>query len=136
MLTVDEYFSQHAADAAPGELTDQFRQNAEDLLPRVIGLLNELGVTDPQQRSGWRPAATNAATANAASHSKHMTGNAIDVSDNDNSLDDQVSGYDTDNGGNSLLEKYGLYREAPQSTDTWIHLQNEPPGSHKRTFFP
>jgi len=128
MLTLEAYFGQHAADAAPGELLPEYQDNAADLLPRVTALLAELGITSPVQRSGWRPAATNAATANAAAKSKHMTGNAVDVADNDGSINAAVT--------DAMLEAHGLWRESPAACPTWCHMQNLPPHSGKRTYFP
>src|SRR3990167_3806030 len=35
-----------------------------------------------------------------------------------------------------VLERFELYREAPEKTSGWCHLQSVPPGSGKRTFYP
>ena len=125
-----EYFSQHASDAEPGELTDEYRDNAADLLPRVDALFDDLGIPQEKriQASGWRPKATNAATSNAAAHSNHMTGNAIDCQDRGNTIEAMID--------DDLLTLHGLYRESPDSTRGWVHLQNCPPKSGRRTFQP
>lgn len=72
-----------------------------------------------------------------ASTSSHKDGRGGDIYDPLNELDDWLSKFDT-NGGkhNSMLEKYGLYREHPSKTDTWCHLTDRPPGSGNRTFMP
>lgn len=126
MFTVDDYLSQHAADAEPGECTDTIRDNAMDLLPRVQALLQDFG-EDRGLRSGWRPASFNA-RAGGAVHSKHMTGQAVDLDDNDGSLDAWLT--------DAMLEKHGLAREAPQATESWCHLQSVLPPSGHRTFLP
>jgi len=36
----------------------------------------------------------------------------------------------------AILERFELYREAPEKTSGWCHLQSVPPGSGKRTFYP
>jgi hypothetical protein len=126
-LNLTNYFLQHQHDAIPGELTDEIQTNAADLLPRVLALLAEFGDARGL-RSGWRPAAVNAATPGAAAHSRHMTGQAVDVDDDDNALDAWIT--------DTKLEQYGLAREHPDSTPSWCHLQNALPPSGRRTFFP
>jgi hypothetical protein len=119
--------SQHAADAAPGELTPEIESNARDLLSRAASLLAAFG----QQRglrSGWRPAVFNAGVPGAAAHSRHMTGQAVDVDDDDNALDAWIN--------DDILVRYGLAREHPDSTLGWCHLQSVLPPSGHRTFFP
>lgn len=63
-----------------------------------------------------------------AKNSAHKQGRAVDVYDPDGKLDELID--------DKLLEQYGLYREAPVATPTWVHLQDRPPGSGKRTFQP
>ena len=60
--------------------------------------------------------------------SKHKLAAAVDVFDPFNQLD----GWLTD----EILAKHGLYREHPDDTPGWCHLQTIPPGSGKRTFKP
>lgn len=60
--------------------------------------------------------------------SKHKQGHAVDIYDPLNELDKYLD--------DRILTLYGLYREHPDSTPTWTHLQSIPPGSGKRTFFP
>ena len=84
MITVDEYIGQHLAGHEQ-ELTDEIRANAEILCGRVNQLLAAFD-KDRGLRSGWRPAAVNHA-AGGAMRSRHMTGQAIDVEDDDGRLD-------------------------------------------------
>lgn len=67
-------------------------------------------------------------TVTGAAHSNHRTGHAVDVYDPHGELDE----YMTD----QQLERFGLYREHPLKTPGWCHLQDVPPGSGHRTYFP
>lgn len=60
--------------------------------------------------------------------SKHKQGHAVDIYDPLNELDKYLD--------DRILTLYGLYRESPDSTPNWVHLQSIPPGSGRRTFFP
>lgn len=53
---------------------------------------------------------------------------AVDVYDPGDVLDRILSDAD--------LERFGLYREAPEATPGWCHLTTRPPASGKRTFLP
>jgi len=52
----------------------------------------------------------------------------VDVYDPDNMFDMWI--------GKSLLEEYNLYREHPDHTKTWCHLQTKKPKSGCRTYLP
>lgn len=137
MITTGLYFAQHLNEAAPDELTDQIRANAATLVERVNRLLADFGVARVQ-RSGWRPEAFNATfqhtdasgavVRGGAPQSAHMTGEAVDMADNDGLLDAWLD--------DEKLAKYELYREHPDSTPSWCHLQTRPPHSGHRTFIP
>ena len=60
--------------------------------------------------------------------SAHRSGEAVDVYDPDNYLDNWLN--------DEILERYGLYRENPSETPGWCHLQTRAPGSGRRTFNP
>lgn len=60
--------------------------------------------------------------------SKHKLARAVDVYDPGDVLDHLLTDED--------LERFGLWREAPSSTPTWVHLQDLPPASGRRTFKP
>ena len=70
------------------------------------------------------------------SKSSHKEARGVDVYDPGNHFDNWLTTYDDGLGGNSKLEEYGLYREHPDSTNSWVHLTTRPPGSGKRTFQP
>lgn len=145
MITLPDYWmgrdATHAAD-----LTPVIADHARLLLGRVNLLLSWAyrdnvrpaldARTGTHVASGWRPPAINDATANAASHSRHLTGEAIDL---------------RDNGARDLarwclrnldaLEEIGLWMEDPRWTggpghENWVHLQIVPPGSRRRVYVP
>lgn len=60
--------------------------------------------------------------------SKHKTAHAVDVYDPEGLLDAALD--------DEVLEEFGLWREHPNSTLGWTHLQDVAPGSGKRTFQP
>jgi len=127
MITVDEYLSQHLAGHEQ-ELTDEIRANAEIICGRANQLIAAFG-EDRGLRSGWRPAAVNHA-AGGAMRSRHMTGQAIDVEDDDGLL----NAFCRQNIG--LLEQLELWLEAPEYTESWTHIQCVPPRSGRRFFIP
>ncbi len=114
----------------PEELTGEIEANAAELLGRVNNLLAALGWADPDVRSGWRPHAINDATSNAAAHSKHLTGQAIDLADPDRSLARAIK-LEPD-----VLVQFGLFAEDFRWTPSWVHLQSVPPKSGRRIYVP
>ena len=114
----------------PASWNEDIEAHAVDLLSRVNSLLAVFG-EDRAVNSGWRPPEVNSATPNAALKSKHMTGNAVDLADPEGDLDDWCS----ENDGSRLIQ-YGLWMEHPAATKGWCHLQNLPPKSGKRVFYP
>ena len=68
--------------------------------------------------------------------SAHKEGQAVDRYDPDNLIDAYITQFDDGNGGNSLLEQVGLYREHPDSTPGWSHWTTRAPASGHRTFMP
>ena len=114
----------------PQELTGEIEANAADLLPKVNNLLAALGWPDPEVRSGWRPKEVNDATSNSAANSKHLTGQAVDLADDNRELATAIM-RETD-----VLAQCGLYMEDCRWTPTWVHLQSVPPHSGKRIFIP
>ena len=117
------------------ELTPDIVRNAEVTVQRANLLLSEFrhdtGDTEIRKvNSGWRPAAVNAATAGAATRSKHMTGQAVDISDPEGDLDEWCLAH------LEVLERIGLWLEHPSATKNWSHLQTVPPKSGRRFFYP
>ena len=112
------------------ELTGEIEENAKELIGRVNNLLASLLMGEREVRSGWRPQGVNDATKNAASASKHITGQAVDLADNDRSLAKAIM-LDPE-----ALETFGLWMEDTRWTPTWVHLQSVPPRSGKRIYIP
>lgn len=111
------------------ELTKEVLNNASDLIVRVNAVLSLFGYKRGVN-SGWRPLSVQMEVNPRAPNSKHITGNAIDLEDKDGKLKEWCVFHQ------DILEKYGLYMEHPESTPTWVHLQNIPPKSGKRIFRP
>lgn len=65
-----------------------------------------------------------------ATHSKHMTGQAVDILDSDGSLHTWIL-INID-----LMINIGFWFESFQSTPNWAHFQIVPPESGKRFFIP
>lgn len=103
------------------ELTQEIINNANELLDKVNALLFDLKVQSASVTSGWRPAAINSQTPNAAKRSLHMIGKAVDIKDDDNqSLGKAILCRP------ELLKQYGLWIEDLASTKgqntNWVHL--------------
>lgn len=133
MITVDEYFSQHGI-GHEDEWTDEIQNNVEILLGHVNAMLDEFG-ENRGLRSGWRPKSVNDRIPNASRKSKHITGQAVDIEDDDGRLKEFALARDTEQ-GYTTLERYGLYAEYGDATPTWLHVQIIPPGSGKRVYYP
>ena len=136
MISVEEYFRKPRSPAQ--------EEYARDLLARVAALLTDAAAdgaydqkwVNPHTRSrisgspngdgdgGFRTPGSRTGAPNSA----HKEGRAVDVYDPNNSLDLWLT--------DAVLEKHGLYREAPSATPGWCHLQTRAPGSGNRTFQP
>jgi hypothetical protein len=134
MITLTDYWMGRDQEY-PNELTDAIRERASHTVSRANLLLtvykDDTGDSEPKLvSSGWRPPQVNANVPNAAVRSKHMTGEAIDISDPEGDLDQWCM----DN--LQELEDIGLYLEHPSATKNWCHLQTVAPRSGKRVFYP
>lgn len=98
----------------PSEYTQEVAQNAIRTVAKINEFLSQSGFAG-YVNSGWRPPSLNAKVAGAAPRSKHMLGLACDLADHDGSIDQYCT--------NEVLEAFGLWREAPESTIGWCHLQ-------------
>jgi hypothetical protein len=127
MIPVDKYLGQHLAGHEM-ELTEDIKTNAAIICDKANQLIAAFG-EDRGLRSGWRPAAINK-SAGGATRSKHMTGHAVDIEDNDGCLD----AFCRQNIG--LLEQLELWLEDEVATPTWCHIQCVPPRSGHRFFIP
>lgn len=118
------------------EYTLEIATNLQRLCDTINAFLNELGIKNkPKVSSGWRPAAINNSTKNAAKRSSHTVGLAVDIlDDKDQNLAKMIL-IRLD-----LLKKHGLYLEDPQHTvgkyTNWVHLQLVAPKSGKQVFKP
>lgn len=118
------------------DLTGEIEANAAELLGKVNNLLAALGFPDPEIRSGWRPPQINDSTSNAAAHSKHLTGQAVDLADDNRELATAIMRE------TNVLTQFGLYMEDcrwtfhPDTGHGWVHLQTVPPASGKHIFIP
>jgi hypothetical protein len=125
-ITVDEYFQDSICNYA-------FTPTSEDFI-RAYDLVGKVNAIFPgcELRSGHRcrekTLALIASGHRAALGGEHEKSNAIDIADPDNHFDDHLD--------DEQLELAGLYREHPDDTHTWVHLQRVPPKSGHRTFKP
>ena len=138
-ITLDDYFGPRRRHA---ERTLAVEARAMLLLWRVNRMLAAaraagwVGRADPdtgtlvsgaaggQGDGGWRPSeATTGATRSA-----HRRAGAVDIYDPDHWLARWLT--------DARLEEFGLYREDFEYTPSWCHVQDEPPGSHRRVFVP
>lgn len=136
MLTLAQYWMGRDHTYASA-LTEEIKTNAANTVLRANLLLGEFYAANQRAHirgvnSGWRPPAVNAHVPGAAPQSKHMTGNAIDIGDDDGQLDAWLMTIP----GQAAMTKIGLWMEHPSSTPRWCHVQTLPPGSGRRVFYP
>ena len=115
IITLDQYFMGRR-ELYPNEFAQYISDNAILLLKSVNPFLIELGINNAEVSSGWRPNSLNANVPNAAQHSNHTIGKAVDIKDPDGKLDNLFRAHP------ELLRKYGLFLESPDSTPGWSHL--------------
>lgn len=134
VITLADYWmgrdKTHAA-----ELTTEIVSNAQQTVERANLLLSryKAATGDAEIRkvnSGWRPSAVNSQTTNAAPRSKHLLGQAVDLSDPEGDLDEWCLA------SPEVLQGIGLWQEHPSATKGWCHLQIVPPKSGNRVFYP
>lgn len=140
MISVEEYFGPKGKHA---DCTQARRANAVALLSRVNALLARAydegayaWETDPDtgtcisgSRGGSGDGGFRLSTATTgAPGSAHKEGQGVDIFDPEGFLDEWLT--------DDVLEKSGLYRESPDATPGWAHLQTRAPGSGRRTFHP
>lgn len=130
MITLTDYWMGRDREF-PLALTPQIEKNAALTVQLVNALLVRFG-EGRKVTSGWRPPEVNAKTAGAAPKSKHMTGQAIDLADQEGDLDDWLMSAE----GQAAMAELGLWHEHPAATKGWAHLQTVPPRSGRRTFYP
>lgn len=121
----------------PEALTDTVMLNATETVRRANELLKVFyrecsPVAARHCNSGWRPRAVNMSVPGSALRSKHITAQAIDISDDDGSLDK----FCMTAAGKLWLSTIGLWLEHPNATPRWCHVQTVAPTSGNRVFFP
>lgn len=110
-------------------INEELEQNALRTVDRANMLLQAFG-NMRQVVSGYRPAEINAKVAGAATNSKHITCQAVDLEDKDG----QLAKWCMDN--LPWLSAIGLWMEHPEHTPGWVHVQIIPPKSGNRVFIP
>lgn len=140
MITRKDYFTGPDGEQRDvkyaDQLTPNIEENAEVMIERANLILSQYRAAtgDDQPRkvnSGWRPPQVNAATAGASRTSRHMTGEAIDLDDDDGTLDAWLMTKE----GTSALMNIGLWHEQPRDSIGWAHLQSVSPRSGNRHFY-
>ena len=112
---------------------DEYTQEISDNINLLLVPMNQIRNSWAQPmrvNSGWRPAAINAKTPGAASHSKHTEGLAVDISDVSGDLMRWVLA------NLQMMKDLGIYFEDFRWTPTWVHFQLGAPKSGKRIFIP
>jgi len=135
MILMSDYFGpwMNHADA-----TDRVKEDAEAFLVKVNDLLDEAfenmidliynpatgTLVSGSKYGGFRPSDCK----QGAPDSSHKKGRGLDIYDKGNPLDNWIT--------DKILERHGLYREAPLDTPNWCHLTDRSPRSGRRTFKP
>ena len=135
MITSEQYFQAKPHEPEHSAAAFTLLEKVNELIEwaRLGGFAGDVDPDTGTQISGSKGGAgdggfrlTSAKT--GAVGSKHKSAHAVDVYDPDDVLDRILSDDD--------LARFGLYREAPDSTPGWAHLQDVASGSGKRTFHP
>jgi hypothetical protein len=105
--------------------------------PQMLDQLT--GAWTPSTAPHWRvqlghrcPAGLIVIVPGASQRSLHMTGEAIDISDDDSMLDDWINSP----AGTQALMRAELWAESRNYTPRWCHVQIRPPRSGLRFFVP
>ncbi len=135
-ITLKQYWKGRDTEFA-SELTDEIKKNAAETVRRANQFLElyhaATGSTAPDNvNSGWRPPSVNAATKNAAKNSPHLTGEAVDLSDDVEDIDKWIAS----DAGRQALVDCDLYAEWSGATPRWAHLQTRKTASGNRIFKP
>jgi hypothetical protein len=135
MITIEQYFMGRD-EQFPDECTATIRLNAAETVRRtnqlkqLAAIRDEFVFVEPEVASGWRPLAVNDATSHAATHSRHITAEALDTHDPERLFARWCLR------NLNELEQIGLWMEDPRWTPHWVHLQTVPPLSGHRVYIP
>lgn len=149
MITTRQYFTNPTTGEGKDH-TEQHEINAEILLRRVEQLVEHANTLQRFKRRNDADTGTEISgkvkgtggggfrgpDEEGAEFSNHKQARAVDVFDPGDQLDKWLDEYEDGEGGNTMLDQYGLYREHPDDTPGWCHLQTRAPGSGRRTFKP
>ncbi len=126
MILLDEYFQDSITNYGftPAE-EDYIR--ASDLLKKVNALFPDC-ILRSGHRTRGKTLSLIAAGYRAAIGGQHEQSNAVDISDPQNMLDQNLD--------DTILTDHDLYRESPYATVGWCHLARVGPPSGRRTFDP
>ena len=140
MISASEYFGDKLTHP---DCTQERQDNANELLTRVNALLarakmetvyqdwidEDTGTQISGAKGGYGDGGFRLQSATTGKpYSSHKQGQAIDIYDPHSKLDMWIT--------DAILEEFDLYRENPDFTRGWCHLQTKPPGSGNRTFKP
>lgn len=136
LITVTDYWMGRDKQF-PEYMTPAIAAAARETVRRVNQFLVDFYGAVPQAverhvNSGWRPPPVNAGTRNAAKNSPHMSGEGMDLSDDDEVLDAWINSP----AGLAALEQHDLYAERREYTPRWAHLQTRRTVSGLRVFIP
>ena len=136
MITLAQYVGKHSESP---DWTDERKTNVTLLLARVNKLMFEVqsyvrfpinpltgSQVGGETMGGFRPQSCPI----GAPKSAHKTGEAVDIYDPLNQIDEWIDKHQ------DILVRYDLYREASVATNHWCHLSTRPPKSGNRTFYP
>jgi hypothetical protein len=148
MITTDDYFTgpdgKRRDVLYASEMNAQIAGNAHVTVDRWNLLLTIFYQENPTAKrrwvhSGWRSKAINDDTPGHAEHSTHLTGEALDASDEDRMLARWIVGNELAAkklAVPSHADKIGLWFEDFRTTPTWVHGQIVPPHSGNRIYIP
>lgn len=137
IITVSDYFAGYPDH--PG-ITDQMRDDAEDLLDRVNAVRAEAAADGVEfqlnpatgtyisgtQNGGWRPLACKI----GAPSSAHKVGKGVDSYDPSRRFASWCWAH------RDRVQAHGLSMERPEWTPTWVHLQSKAVASGNIAFVP
>lgn len=135
MISLDDYFGPYAKhpDATPerwaaaAEMLDRVNQLLERAAGEGVEFLPNPAtgtLVSGAGNGGFRP--QNCPV--GAARSSHKLARAVDIADPSQKLDDWLT--------DGILREFGLYREHPDYTLNWCHLQDKAPPSGRSTFRP
>lgn len=135
MITLAQYFGEKVHDGAQQAAAFILLEKVNALLEwaRLGGYGEDIDPDTGTQISGAKGGSGDGGfrlptSTTGAANSKHKLAHAVDVFDPHDKLDRMLD--------DSVLEHFGLYREHPDATPGWCHLQDMAPNSGKRTFRP